>query len=91
MAIKVIDDKYLVDIADAIREKSGTTDTYTPAEMAGAITNLPSGGGSGGEMKPIVLTGNCSYACSGAIATNYLKNYGNTVSTNKITNASNMF
>lgn len=33
------------DIADAIREKSGSIDTYTPAEMPDAITNLPSGGG----------------------------------------------
>lgn len=32
------------DIADAIREKSGSSDTYTPAEMPGAILDISSGG-----------------------------------------------
>lgn len=31
------------DIADAIREKSGSSDTYTPAEMPSAIRSIPSG------------------------------------------------
>ena len=31
------------DIADAIREKSGINDTYTPAEMPSAIRSIPSG------------------------------------------------
>lgn len=33
----------LGDIADAIREKNQSTDTYTPAEMVTAIENIPSG------------------------------------------------
>ena len=33
----------LGDIADAIREKNKSTDTYTPAEMVTAIGNIPSG------------------------------------------------
>ena len=33
----------LGDIADAIREKNKSTDTYTPAEMVTAIENIPSG------------------------------------------------
>ncbi|MBR3056135.1 Ig-like domain-containing protein [Candidatus Saccharibacteria bacterium] len=33
----------LDDIADAIRDKNGTQNTYTPAQMAGAITALPTG------------------------------------------------
>ena len=32
-------------IADAIRAKAGTADTYKIAEMPDAIANLPSGGG----------------------------------------------
>lgn len=32
------------DIADAIREKSGSSDTYTPAEMPDAISEISSGG-----------------------------------------------
>lgn len=31
------------DIADAIREKTGTTDTFTPTEMADAIADIPTG------------------------------------------------
>ena len=31
------------DIADAIREKTGTTDTFTPAEMPDAIADIPTG------------------------------------------------
>lgn len=37
---------YFENIADAIRQKAGTQDTYTPEEMPDAIANLPSGGGS---------------------------------------------
>ena len=37
--------KYYHDIADAIRAKNGTSDTYTPAEMAPAILNLEAGEG----------------------------------------------
>ena len=33
----------LDDIADAIRDKNGTQNTYTPAQMAAAITALPTG------------------------------------------------
>ena len=43
MANVVINDKYLADIADAIRSKNYTAETYKPREMAAAIINLPSG------------------------------------------------
>ena len=35
---------YLEDIADAIRGKLSSSDTYTPGQMAGAIESIPSGG-----------------------------------------------
>lgn len=38
-------------IADAIRAKNGSSDTYTPAQMASAIENIPSGGGGGSQLK----------------------------------------
>ena len=41
----LVTESYLEDIADAIREKNGTVNTYTPAEMADAISAI-SGGGS---------------------------------------------
>lgn len=40
-------DGYFSDIADAIRGKNGSSDTYTPAQMPQAITDIPSGGGGG--------------------------------------------
>lgn len=41
------------DIADAIREKSGSSDTYTPAEMPEAIRNISGGGGTVTELQGI--------------------------------------
>ena len=38
-------DGTLTDIADAIRGKNGSSDTYKPGEMPAAITAIPSGGG----------------------------------------------
>lgn len=40
MAQVVIEEKYLEDIADALRKKTGTNDTYTPAQMAETIRSL---------------------------------------------------
>ena len=44
----LIDPALLTDIADAIRAKNGSSDTYTPAEMAEAIAEIETGT-SGGE------------------------------------------
>lgn len=46
MSQVLVTENYLSDIADAIRSKNSSTDTYTPAEMGNAIRSLPSGGGS---------------------------------------------
>lgn len=46
MAKVLVTEQYLNDIADAIREKNGSSETYTPAQMAGAVNALypePSG------------------------------------------------
>lgn len=45
MANVLVEESYLQGIANAIRNKNGTSDTYTPAQMATAISNI-SGGGS---------------------------------------------
>ena len=44
MASVVVNDEYLTDIADAIRAKKGTQDTYKPSQMAGAISSISGGG-----------------------------------------------
>lgn len=43
MAKVLITEDYLSDIADAIREKKSSEDTYTPAEMADAIESIQTG------------------------------------------------
>lgn len=43
MAKYVIEDTTLTSIADAIRTKTGTTDTYTPTDMATAIEGIEVG------------------------------------------------
>lgn len=55
---------YLEDIADAIRGKLSSSDTYTPGQMAGAIGSIPSGG--------ITPTGTISITENGDVdVTNY--------------------
>lgn len=44
MAMKLYPDTAVQAIANAIRAKNGSSDTYSIGEMAQAITNLPSGG-----------------------------------------------
>ena len=43
--IVTTDDKHYGDIADAIRDKLGTTDGYKPEDMAAAVGDIESGGG----------------------------------------------
>ncbi len=43
MAVVTTDNQHYTDIANAIREKNGSTDTYQPADMAGAVQALPTG------------------------------------------------
>ncbi len=44
MSKVLVTESYLEDIADAIRAKAGGSSTYTPAQMASAISNIPTGG-----------------------------------------------
>lgn len=46
MANVLVEETSLTNIASAIRGKNGSTAVYKPGEMAAAITNLPTGGGS---------------------------------------------
>lgn len=48
----IIDGAVLTGIADAIREKNGSSETLTPAEMATAISTIETGGGGGGDTPP---------------------------------------
>lgn len=87
----LIQDTTLVGIADAVREKGGTSDPIAVKDLATAITNLPSGGGGGEEIEPVVLTDDQMYGCSGALATAYVNNFGDTITTDGLKSTSNMF
>lgn len=43
MAIVTTDNQHYADIADAIREKNGSSDQYRPDQMAGAISDIQTG------------------------------------------------
>ena len=91
MANVIINDTNLFNIANAIRSKNGSSDTYKPSEMAAAITNLPSGGGGDIDIEPIVLTGAQNYAFAGKIGSIFIELFGDKITTKDLTNMSNMF
>lgn len=54
MATKVLTDpQHYTNIANAIREKNGTSDSYTPADMANAILEIEIGGSSSVSLKTL--------------------------------------
>lgn len=59
MAKVLVNESSLTGIADAIRGKNGTTDTYKPSEMAAAITAI-SGGGEP-TIEALSITANGTY------------------------------
>ena len=88
----LVNDSSLTAIGNAIRAKNGETTTYKPAEMAAAITAI-SGGSSGyvptdADLK---LTGNCQELFSENKLKWLIDNYGNRITTEKITSTAYMF
>ena len=79
-------------IGDAIREKTGKTELLTLDAMPLEIASIETGGGGGGiEVEPIVISGICQRICAGPMASQYIKLFGNTVSTANIDDAQYMF
>lgn len=65
MANVLVEEQYLQDIANAIRGKNGLTDTYTPAQMSTAISNIS---GSGGSFEQPILNNNILFVPYGHAA-----------------------
>ena len=61
MADYLIKDTTLTNIADAIRAKKSSTDTYTPAEMATAISSIQTGGAAEPVIEALSVTANGTY------------------------------
>ena len=81
----------LTAIGDAIRAKTGGSEKLTLDQMPTEIEGIQTGGGGGIEVEPIVLTGSQSYGWAGVLSSQYIKMFGNTITTNKITDGSYMF
>lgn len=92
MSKVLVNESSLSSIGNAIREKNGETTLYKPSEMGQAILAITTGGGGGDiEVEPIVLTGDISNLASGVLGQKYIELYGNTISTNNITNLNSAF
>ena len=81
-------------IGAAIREKGGTTELLTLAQMPDAIAALPTGGGSGGEGptdEELTLTGNCDSRFINGGWDWFVKKYGNRITTKDITDMADCF
>ena len=76
MGLVTIDSQYLTDIADAIREVNGTSETITPADMAPAIRNFGSVKGVKGDSETDYRTGyvNITPADIGALPSTAIAN-----------------
>jgi len=67
MGLVLVTESYLQDIADAIRSKLGTADTYKPSEMAAAIMSISVGGAvtlKGAPNSTVTYTGTASGSVS---------------------------
>lgn len=65
MSKAIITEALLSAIANAIRAKTGGSSSMTPAEMATAISNIPTGGGGSSTLGTKTITENGTYAASG--------------------------
>ena len=91
MSKYIVDESSLTAIGDAIREKTGGTELIPFTNMPNEIASITTGGGSGIEVEPIVLSGDCSYSCSGPLASKFIELFGDKITTNNLTIINNMF
>lgn len=90
MADYLIKDTTLTNIADAIRVKKSSTDTYTPAEMATAISSIETGGGELTE-EDLTFTGELQYFNYYGRMGKLIKKCGSKMKFNRVINFSYAF
>lgn len=91
MADYLIKDTTLTNIADAIRAKKSSTDTYTPAEMATAISSIQTGGGGGPTADDLTFTGDLTKFNYYGRMSKLIKKYGSQMSFNYVSHMDNAF
>lgn len=95
MADVLINDEHLYDIADAIRNKTGSEDVYKPREMAEAIDAIegrdPDCTGMHIPEEALVIGSDCSYAFNFGRYDWFLEQCGDKITTENITNSVYMF
>lgn len=91
MAKVLVNESSLTGIANAIRGKNGSADTYKPSEMAAAITAIS--GGSGPEIpdSAFVITGDASYWDYHGEWDSFVTAYADKWSTSNVVDATSMF
>ena len=87
-----IEENTLTEIADAVREKGGTTGPIMVSELATAITNLPSGGG-GSDIPDYAfnLTGDIQYRFYSDSWNWFIQQYGKQITATDITSINQTF
>ena len=94
MSKVLVNESSLTGIANAIRGKNGSTDTYKPSEMAAAITAISGGGGGSGADIPdevFMISGYCNYWDYNGSWDNVITAFADRWNTNDIVNAQFMF
>lgn len=91
MADYLIKDATLTNIADAIRAKKSSTDTYTPAEMATAISSIETGGSGGPTAEDLTFTGDLTKFNYYGRMSKLIKKYGSQMSFNDVSYMDNAF
>lgn len=93
MSTYTILDTTLTSIADAIREKAGTTDLIKVSDLPSAIANIPSGGGGGEELpeEALKITDICAYRFAEGGWDWFIEKYGNQITTENLDNVNYMF
>ena len=77
-------------IGDAIREKTGKDDLLTLEQMPGEIQAIETGGGELPE-EAFNVSGECGFRFAYNNWNWFIEEYGNRITTDKITNANSMF
>lgn len=94
MAKKLYEEQNIYDIACAIREKCGGSDTYRTCDMAEAIRNLSTGGGGGGgdiSDDKLIFSGRNKYTFYDGKWDWFLEEYGNRITTQGLGDCDYMF